>query len=72
MPIFEYKCKNCGYKFERLVFEEEKIKCPKCKNDDLKKLVSSFAIGKNSKSSGDKSATCSGGICDINCPTCGN
>ncbi len=32
MPIYEYRCKKCGYKFEELVLpgEKEPEKCPKC------------------------------------------
>jgi putative FmdB family regulatory protein len=37
MPIFEYKCKQCGKDFERLVFpgEEKGVSCPECKNKDV-------------------------------------
>ena len=64
MPIFEYKCKKCGLKFEKLVFGEEKIQCPKCKSTLLEKLFSPFNV---ERKSGPK--TCQGGICDT-CPTC--
>jgi putative FmdB family regulatory protein len=31
MPIFDYKCKNCGTKYEGIVLKGEKLdKCPKC------------------------------------------
>ena len=33
MPIYEYKCQKCGYKFEELVIEEKETKCPKCNSD---------------------------------------
>lgn len=46
MPLYEYKCQKCGHKFERLVFGEEEIKCPKCNTKELKKLFSSFSLGK--------------------------
>lgn len=40
--IYEYKCKECGYKFqERQSVKDELIKkCPKC-NGSVKKLISS-------------------------------
>ncbi len=50
MPIYEYKCRKCGHKFEKLVFGEEKIKCPKCQSGMVKKLISAPNIGKNPKS----------------------
>ena len=32
MPIYEYRCKGCGEKFEALVFNrDDKVSCPKCK-----------------------------------------
>jgi putative FmdB family regulatory protein len=42
MPIYEYKCKKCGYKFEQLqkVTEKPLCVCPKCKKKQLVKLVS--------------------------------
>ena len=64
MPIFEYKCKKCGFKFEKLVLGKEKIQCPKCKSTSLEKLFSPFNVGGKSNSK-----SCKGGICNI-CPTC--
>ena len=63
MPIYEYKCQKCGYKFEELVLGEKNIKCPKCKSTVLKKLVSCFGTNKKTQNS------CSNGTCDT-CPTC--
>ena len=42
MPIYEYKCQNCGHFFDVLqrISEEPLSDCPKCKKDALKKLVS--------------------------------
>ena len=66
MPIFEYKCKKCGHKFEGLVLAKKKIKCPKCGSGSIEKLISSFGIAKESGST----ESCDSGTCDINCPTC--
>lgn len=32
MPLYEYKCKKCGHKFEALVSMErrDEVKCEKC------------------------------------------
>ena len=46
MPIYEYKCSNCGNCFEQIVFpsENEKLfKCPSCGGSDINKLISSFS-----------------------------
>ncbi|RTZ94934.1 MAG: zinc ribbon domain-containing protein [Deltaproteobacteria bacterium] len=42
MPIYEYKCEQCGHSFEKLVFagDREKIICPKCGAPKTKKLMS--------------------------------
>jgi putative FmdB family regulatory protein len=67
MPIFEYKCKKCGHKFEKLVFGKEKIECPQCGSTSLQKLFSTFSI--STKSGYKNSKGCQGGICNI-CPAC--
>ncbi len=48
MPIFEYRCKECGEKFETLVFSSarpEPVKCEKCGSEQTEKLMSAFASG---------------------------
>jgi putative FmdB family regulatory protein len=42
MPIYEYNCEACGKDFEKLVFkgDDEKICCPCCGTDKVKKLIS--------------------------------
>jgi len=67
VPIYEYYCKGCRKKFEKLIFErEEKIVCPKCGSEDLEKQFSSFS---NGKSKGNPAEPfCPKGGC---CPGCG-
>ncbi|MCK4777851.1 MAG: zinc ribbon domain-containing protein [Actinomycetia bacterium] len=68
MPIYEFVCKKCKYKFEELVFSSEvKVNCPECKNSKIKKLISTFSSkssdGRNmagSSCSGCTSTDCSG------------
>ena len=42
MPIYEYECESCKYRFEKLqkVSEEDLKECPKCHKDNLHKLIS--------------------------------
>lgn len=40
MPIFDYKCKNCGKEFEKLVRKEEDKACPDCASKELEQKVS--------------------------------
>lgn len=42
MPIYDYKCSNCGQEFELIqkFSDKPKTKCPNCEQDTLSKLVS--------------------------------
>ena len=35
MPIYEYKCSGCGEDFEKIVFGNQEVNCPKCKSKDI-------------------------------------
>ena len=62
MPIYEFRCKSCGQKFEELVFsslfDPANIYCPACGKNDSEKLMSAFSasggdnIGAGSSSCG--------------------
>ena len=46
MPLYEYRCKNCGDEFEKMVrFSEadQSQACPTCQSYETKKKISSFA-----------------------------
>jgi putative FmdB family regulatory protein len=45
MPVFEYKCRNCGFEFEELVFGTREISCPECDSKQVEKKISAFASG---------------------------
>ena len=42
MPIYDYKCSNCGHEIEIIqkISDKPKIICPKCNSKSLKKLIS--------------------------------
>lgn len=51
MPIYEYECRECNTRFEKLqsINEDEKnIKCPICKADKPKRALSLFSTGSKS------------------------
>jgi putative FmdB family regulatory protein len=46
MPIYEYHCRECDNKFERLVSmstQDIDIQCPACQQNDVEKVLSVFA-----------------------------
>ena len=75
MPIFEYRCEDCGQQFESLVFGQETPTCPHCESATVCKLMST--CGFVSKTAGGQtisstaSSSCSG--CKAtNCSSCGH
>ncbi|MBM7622551.1 FmdB family zinc ribbon protein [Sporohalobacter salinus] len=67
MPIYEFRCKDCGYEFEALCGSnnERPDCCPECKAQELKKLLSTFSAKGPTISSGDGSCSdCSSTSCD--------
>ena len=46
MPIFEYRCKACGEKFEALQSrgDDPTTSCPSCGETRLQRLLSVFAV----------------------------
>jgi putative FmdB family regulatory protein len=54
MPVYEYKCQNCGERFEKLVRSfagSSQIICPHCESEDVRKAISLFGVGSSSPSS---------------------
>jgi putative FmdB family regulatory protein len=44
MPIYEFKCKQCGKDFEFLcVRSDEGAECPACGAKDVERLMSTFS-----------------------------
>jgi len=46
MPIFEYVCEKCDYRFERIVLHRERPRCPECGSVKLERQVEAFAEGR--------------------------
>jgi len=73
MPIYEFRCKECGEVFEELVLGKsgENITCHKCGSKEVEKLMSTIAFkceGAFRGSKGSACASCRGG----NCSSCGS
>jgi len=62
MPIYEYRCRRCGERFEKFVRSlsaRQVLECPRCGSDEVEKAISLFGVGSGPRSSG--SASCSTG-----------
>jgi putative FmdB family regulatory protein len=54
MPIYEYKCKKCGEKFEQrlsILHDKKSLKCPKCGSIDPDRVFSPFSMDSSGNSS---------------------
>jgi putative FmdB family regulatory protein len=44
MPIYEYTCRKCKKAFETLVRKGDVPACPKCKSEDLERMLSLCSV----------------------------
>lgn len=44
MPIYEYECRGCGNRFEKIVRGAAAPACPTCNSVELERLLSTFAV----------------------------
>ena len=50
MPIFEYRCQDCGTQFEKISYASGvKILCKNCSSSRVEKLLSVFAVSGTSR-----------------------
>lgn len=68
MPIYEYKCQDCGNRFEKLVrraADADALECPSCGQKHLTQELSTFAAHANGGSSKQRDVPMcpSGGPC---------
>ena len=65
MPIYEYKCQDCGTKFEKLVrrtVEGGEVECPSCGQKHLRQEFSTFAAHATAPKAAD-GPVCPSGRC---------
>jgi putative FmdB family regulatory protein len=61
MPIYEYRCNNCGRKtslFRQSIAEasaaENELKCERCGSDAVRRIFSRFAVGRGATDKGEE------------------
>ena len=61
IKLLDFVCKSCSTKFEELIKDETKVKCPKCGSFDVEKVISGFAtLGSNRTESSSSCSTSKG------------
>jgi putative FmdB family regulatory protein len=64
MPLYEYECKDCSAKFEKMVSlsaSAKTVECPECGSTNTGKLISGCRFSSGSSSMGSSSmGSCSG------------
>ena len=77
MPMFEYRCLDCGEEFEELVRSvDEQVECEACDSENIQRKMSTFAAHTTTRTlgslppgamaaggGGSKCSGCSGGDC---------
>ncbi|MBN1811206.1 MAG: zinc ribbon domain-containing protein [Anaerolineae bacterium] len=61
MPVYEYRCAECGEKFDlflRSAMQKAAPICPKCGSSEVEKAISLFGVGGASGSSKASAASC--------------
>ena len=66
MPMFEYKCKDCGKQFEAYLKNRQETVTCECGSHNLEKLLSSFAVADG----GSSGSACSDGSCSLPSSPC--
>ncbi len=76
MPLYEYRCQECGNPFSErrtIAQRDEGVTCPRCSATRVARLVSTFAAFARNDGASVRSlgaGTCSG-CAQTSCQTCG-
>ncbi|MEW6440766.1 MAG: zinc ribbon domain-containing protein [bacterium] len=71
MPIFEYHCRSCDKKFEKLVLRRDmQVQCPQCRADEVERLISVCSFGSADRSVRPASQSNCGSCHASSCTSC--
>ena len=71
MPIYEYRCQNCGKQFEKLLRSinvAEQVICPACQSKSAERQLSAFATVGSTRVANEScpmSSNCDSGACGL-------
>ena len=74
MPIYEYQCRRCGHRFEKLIRNAATataVTCTQCGTEQVDKQFSTFGVHTGGHSAGAEPAPPFCGRCGENRPPCG-
>jgi putative FmdB family regulatory protein len=66
MPLYEYRCRDCGHQFEilqRIGEGAAAMSCPRCDAGALEKQFSTFATASGGSASFEAAEGCGAGSC---------
>jgi putative FmdB family regulatory protein len=73
VPLYEYECRDCRARFEKLVFNRDtEIRCSTCGGDQVNQLLSVFSVSGKSESAPVEQGPCGScgaaqrGMCGLN------
>lgn len=62
MPIYEYRCDDCGRRFEELVFSETRVVCPGCRTESVTRQLSVPAPPAHARATATSAPACEAGL----------
>jgi putative FmdB family regulatory protein len=72
VPIYEYRCRACGDRFEKLVYGQAAVACPQCASGEVTRTLSLFGFKSGSTfASSAGGGAGSGGGCGCGGGGCG-
>ncbi len=73
MPLYEYECRSCNARFEKLVYNNgTQVACRECGATNVVQLLSTFAVGSSSGKLPAEPGPCGScgaaqrGLCNVN------
>jgi putative FmdB family regulatory protein len=58
VPIYEYSCLACREEFEKLVYGQMTVSCPRCASHDVSRRLSMFGVKTGSTVAGSAGSGC--------------